>query len=340
MELPFTTPRQVSVRKLSPRIRLKRLHSRKVSRPKGSLSAWIARFMRSKTSSGSPKSVAVRARDLALFLEFFERSVGESPPSRWTPELSREFVKELTRRHPAPGASTINRMLGNLRKFARWLRDRRILESGVMIGVRGVKLPPRRPDWKSLRTEQVLALKEACHQRRASCVRIDQSASRDAAVFHILLETGLKESELVALNCRHVRPVGLVGVRRFGESWSFPLSQEARGWLAEYMEARGRWRGPLFVSRTGGRLAPQDVRRICHRLSQLACKELPPWNHYRANPKDLRDTFLTKVLKKHGVEVAHRVSGSAGLSTIQRLTTIQPRLTPQEEEILRSRSPF
>src|SRR5439155_18371330 len=68
--------------------------------------------------------------------------------------------------------------------------------------------------------------------------------------------------------------------------------------------------GALFLSRTGSRLASQDVRRICQRIAQDADEVYRPWKTGDVTPRILRNTYLMEVATEYGIDVAYQVSGT------------------------------
>jgi integrase/recombinase XerD len=303
--------------------------------PQGdSLVAWASLYFSVHVAGAPRKTEEAKKRDLSLFLSFFASEVGHDKVDAWSPAVSRAFlaslkakVSESTGQPLSP--TTINRVMASLRHFGRWLHGRRPLLAGPPLeGVRDVKTD--HPDWNGLTPRQILRLKAACEQRLAACSRADQNPLLEAAVFHVLLHTGLREFELSSIERKQYHHRGFFDVTRKGHrvTRKVPLPAEARDWLDRYLkESRGDGSGPLFRSRTGQRLTPQDVRRLCHRLSAQASAHLPEKERFRLNPHQLRHTFLKRVADKHGVHVAQKMSGNISIREIFRYTQ------PNQDEI-------
>ena len=292
-----------------------------------SLSAWAALYFQLNVLGSPIKTQQAKQRVLSLFLSFFATEVGHDQVDGWTPAVTKAFLSSLRSRTSAAtgkklAVTTINRVLASVRHFGRWLHQRRPLLAGSPF--EGVKdLVPDRPAWNGLSSRQVLRLKSACEQRLKACTRRDQDPLLEGAVFHVLLNTGLREFELCGLDLAQFHHRGFHGVTRKGQRVSdkVPVPGEARDWLDRYLdESRGREPGPLFLSRRGSRIQEQDVRRICHRISAQACAQLPKDERFRLNPHQLRHTFLKRIADKHGVHVAQRMSGNVSIREVFRYT--------------------
>jgi integrase/recombinase XerD len=290
-----------------------------------SLTAWANLYVSVHVVGAPLKTQEAKRRDLQAFLAWFSTEVGHDQVDGWTPAVSRAFlsamrgrVSEVTGRVLSP--TTVNRVLATVRHFGRWLHAQRPLVAGNPLeGVRGVQVDS--PSWNGLTDRQIMRLRAACEQRVKVCTRADQDPLLEAAVFHVLLHTGLREFELAGLDREQYHHRGFHQVQRKGSrvTKKVPVPAEAMLWLDRYLaERRGPQRGPLFLARTGARIAPQDVRRLCHRLSAQAVAQLPAKERFRLNPHQLRHTFLKRVSDKHGVHVAQRMSGNVSIREIFR----------------------
>jgi len=299
-----------------------------------SLVAWANLYFSVHVAGAPKRTEEAKKRDLSLFLSFFADQIGHDQVDAWTPAVSRAFlaslrarISESTGRPLSP--TTINRVMASLRHFGRWLHTKRPLLAGDPLeAVRDLKID--HPDWNGLTPRQILRLKTACEQRIAACSRADQNPLLEAAVFHVLLHTGLREFELSSLDRKQYHNRGFFDVGRKGHrvTRKVPLPSEARAWLDRYLkESRGDGPGPLFRARTGQRLTPQDVRRLCHRISDQASTHLSERDRFRLNPHQLRHTFLKRVADKHGVHVAQKMSGNISIREIFRYTQ------PNQDEI-------
>ncbi|MBY0377940.1 MAG: tyrosine-type recombinase/integrase [Gammaproteobacteria bacterium] len=292
-----------------------------------SLMAWIELYQALHVRGAPLKTQQAKTRDLTTFVQFFRAEVGHDHIDTWTPAVTKHFqqalLKTISQRTGRPyDPNTVNRVMATVRHFGRWVDQQRPLVAGDPLeGVRDVQVDD--PDWNGLTPRQILRLKAACEQRIKACVRGDQNPLLEAAVFYTLLQSGLRESELVALDIRQYHHRGLYDVQRRKNkrvTAKVPLAQEARDFLDRYLVTRlGAQVGePLFISRYGNRLHEQDVRRICLRLLKQAQAFLSDDEKFRFTPHMLRHTFLKKVTDKHGVHFAQQMSGNISIKEIFR----------------------
>lgn len=300
-----------------------------------SVIAW-ARFYYHVHVKGSPsKTEQAKLGDLHKFLGFMVQEVGHDHADSWTPAVTKHFLKSLQHTVSASTnkpykATTINRILATVRHFARWLHKQRPLLAGDPFArVRDVQADA--PDWNGLTSRQLMRLKSACEQRLVLCKRKNQNPSLEIAVFYLLLQTGLRESEVVSLNVRQYRDRGLHHVKRHKSkkiSTKVPVPRDAREFLEAYLSARQpQPNEPLFLNRYGQRLTGQDVQRICKRILQQASVNLEEAERFRFTPHKLRHTFLKRAADKNGVHFAHEASGNVSIKEIFRYTK------PSQEEI-------
>ena len=115
---------------------------------------------------------------------------------------------------------------------------------------------------------------------------------RDRTLLLVALQTGLRVSELINLDCRdvvlgtgaHVRCMGKGRKER-----STPLRKDSvralRAWRAEH---RGEDDRPLFVSNRGGRLSRDGIERIVRKYVTVAAGNCTTLKNKRVSPHCLR----------------------------------------------------
>ncbi|QEY53229.1 site-specific integrase [Legionella longbeachae] len=231
-------------------------------------------------------------------------------------------------------ATSINRTMATIRHVGRWLHQQRPLLAGDPLAQ--VKdLQTDAPDWNGLTSRQLMRLKSACEQRIKSCTRKNQNPVMEAALFYVLMGTGLRESEVVSLNVEQYRQKGLYNVLRHKSkrvSQKIPLPQESREYLDSYLDKPNAAEyEPLFITRYGTRLKSLDVYRICQRVLKQALAFLPEHEKFEFTPHQLRHTFLKKVTDKHGVHFAQELSGNISIKEIFRYA--KPSLEEIQETI-------
>ncbi len=114
--------------------------------------------------------------------------------------------------------------------------------------------------------------------------RRDAKGLRDLAAVRLLHDLGLRRGEVVSLDLEHVDlDLGTVSVLGKGrtEREAITLPDQTQAALAEWLQARGEWPGPLFTSfdnagKGDGRLTGAGLYAVVRRLGDLAGIKLRP----------------------------------------------------------------
>jgi integrase/recombinase XerC len=175
--------------------------------------------------------------------------------------------------------------------------------------VRREELPARAP--KALSEEQQRRLLRMC----------DRVPARDRAIVVVLLYTGLRLAELVALDVEDVRlsaRKGLVVVRSGkGDAYrEVPLNALVRQvlaeeWLEERPKLAAECERALFVGRSGRRLSKRSVDDVVRGLGKDA--------GVRLSAHLLRHTFLTRMVRQGSdLVLVAELAGHRRLETTRR----------------------
>ncbi|MDO0821952.1 tyrosine-type recombinase/integrase [Desulfosporosinus nitroreducens] len=142
-----------------------------------------------------------------------------------------------------------------------------------------------------------------------------ESIPRDIALITLMLNTGLRISEVAALDIDDLiisdRSGGLkVRLGKGGKFRSVPLNSDTRKALRDYLN--GRTKGPVFLSQRGRgtrRLTSSGIRQVIDQYAYLA--KLP-----ELHPHTLRHTFALNLLKTgEGLEMVAEILGHKSLNT-------------------------
>jgi integrase/recombinase XerC len=271
------------------------------------------------TRNYSPRTARAYRADLAAFLAFWENDFANRPAAKTKlAEVDalavRAHVASLHRARLSP--RSLGRHLSTLRSFFRWACREGYLSRNPTHGLPSPKTP------RSLPRVLTLADTEKLLEADAEV----PFAARDRAMFEFLYATGLRVSELAALDLddldlaqRLVRVFGKGGKERivpFGES----AAEALRAYLPERRAVRSRKRSgdseePVFINRRGGRLTSRSVARTLKaRLRQAG---LPA----DISPHALRHTFATHLLSAGAdLRAIQELLGHASLSATQKYT--------------------
>jgi len=269
----------------------------------------------------SPLSVAAYRRDL----QQLARLAGGTALTALTAADIRRAAGRLHAQGLAP--SSIARMLSAWRAFFRFLSTRQSAGANPALGVRGPRRPQRLP--KALAPDQAVAL--ASHQAGDGAL-----ALRDHAVVELMYSSGLRLSELVALDWR---AFGAEGRQPASHGWidlaereltvtgkgskrrTVPIGRQAVVALRAWLEARSQLtqagERALFVSARGTRLSPRSVQA---RLAQLAART---GIGVHVHPHVLRHSMASHLLQSSGdLRAVQEMLGHANISTTQVYTRL------------------
>ena len=209
--------------------------------------------------------------------------------------------------------ATIARKLATLRSFYKFLVKRNQLTSNPVVAVRTPKQDKKLP--RFLDYEEVKKLLDT--------PSLDNwLGSRDRAIMETLYSTGIRVSELRALNMDDIDFMGeVVHVRGKGKKERIaPIGSSALQIIQHYMEYRNKRAQNnvnfdskvLFVNKFGKRLSTRSVRRKMNKYLKMA--GLDP----AMSPHTLRHSFATHMLN-NGADLrsVQELLGHQSLSTTQ-----------------------
>ena len=244
-------------------------------------------------------------RDLALLADWLARERGRALVDASETDL-REYA---VARHAGSAATSANRRLTVFRRFFRWTVRERLRDSDPTLKLDAARQPLRVP--KSLSEAQVEALLAAPDVETPLGLR-------DRAMLELLYASGLRVSELVALQTVRVSfsegTLHVVG--KGAKERMVPFGEEARGWIERYVrEARaailaGQASDALFVTARGGPMTRQMFWKLIKAHALAAGIAVP------LSPHTLRHAFATHLLN-HGADLrtVQMLLGHADIST-------------------------
>jgi len=209
--------------------------------------------------------------------------------------------------------ATVARKLATLRSFYKFLVKRNYISSSPVISIRTPKQDKKLP--RFLEYEEVKRLLNTPPTNT-------WLGARDRAILETLYSTGIRVSELVALNMDDIDFLGeVVHVRGKGKKERIaPIGSSALQVIQHYMEYRNKRAQSngnfdskvLFVNKHGKRLSTRSVRRKMDKYLKMA--GLDP----AISPHTLRHSFATHMLN-NGADLrsVQELLGHQSLSTTQ-----------------------
>jgi len=239
-----------------------------------------------------------------------------STPNAITLALLRNWLATLTRE--GCSRATIARRAASVRAFTAWCTRR-----GLMTVDPGERLAsPKAGTQLPVVLDQSAATRVMEHAAVAS----DDGAPiavRDRAIIEMLYATGIRVSELCAIDVRDLdldrRTVRVTGKgdKQRVVPFGLPASRAVTDWLAIRSDLVGSRSGQAaFLGARGGRIDPRTVRESVHRLTAQA-------GVASVSPHALRHSAATHVLEGGAdLRAVQELLGHSSLATTQRYTHV------------------
>jgi integrase/recombinase XerD len=273
--------------------------------------AWLRRLRSARRSESTVNAYRI-AIDELLAWTAREQRTSELFDERAIVDHLEDYRQRLD---PAP--ATYHRRFLLLRRFMRWVSQRNRL-ADPFLELQPPAKPRQESDWLT-RTEfaELLQASARPSRRRAGL------AERDQLVLLTLVTTGLRRSELIALDWGDLtiegsRPSLLVRAGKGGRPRRQPLPAQLTSTLRRLRsERKPRPADPVFCGLEGSRLQPTILAGIIARAASRA--ELP--KHVTAHT--LRHTAATWLREATGdARLVAEYLGHADLSTVTRYTHV------------------
>jgi integrase/recombinase XerC len=228
----------------------------------------------------------------------------------WTDLTQSDIRAHIAGRHrQGIGSKSLQRELSAIRSFYNFLLKNRLADNNPAQYVKAPKQSRKLP--KTLDVDQVNGLLEAGAD---SVLEI-----RDLAMFELFYSSGLRLSELAALNLTDIdlpdRSV-IVRAGKGGKSRLLPIGRKAvatlENWLAQRLKMAVVAEPALFISSRGTRLGQRSIQL---RLAQW-CKKKGIAEHL--HPHMLRHSFASHLLESsQDLRAVQELLGHSNISTTQ-----------------------
>ncbi|MBI4059187.1 tyrosine-type recombinase/integrase [Candidatus Microgenomates bacterium] len=244
----------------------------------------------------SDSTIIAYKKDLEQLTEFLAR-LGKTEANSVLAIDLESFLTELAEKKYTP--KSVARKLNAIKGFFRWLRQKSLIGSDPAFSVAHPKYQMPAP--RVLSVLEYRALRDAA-----------RSDPRTAAIVEILLQTGMRISELAALTLDDITPRGIkVGDR------TLPLHSNLKTTIDNYLKTRGSQNSKhLFITKTGRPLLIRNIRSTIERCFVEAGVE-------DATVNDIRNTFIVHQLTR-GVDLVtlSKIVGHKRLSTTERYLSL------------------
>ncbi|MDD5489299.1 MAG: tyrosine-type recombinase/integrase [Candidatus Moranbacteria bacterium] len=247
------------------------------------------------------KSVEVYQRDLLEFCHFIKNS----SLSKLARTHIREFLCFLAKNNNQP--ITRRRKLTSLKNFFAFLEDENLIKSSP---TKNISMPRVREKEPSYLTEREL-------RKLLKAVKEDESkyAKRNEVMIRILIETGIRISELTNLNVGDVDSASktISVIRKGGQKQSLPINTELANEIKKLAKKRNTDE-PLLVSSFKRRITQRRVGLIVHEYLKSAGITKP-----NISVHSLRHSFCTRLLEKGvNLKTIQILAGHKNISTTER----------------------
>lgn len=217
----------------------------------------------------------------------------------------RGFVVRSRKKNLSPASLALR--LSALRSFFDWLVSQGGLKANPAKGIATPKAPRHLP--KNIDVDDV--------NRLLDIDLNDPLAVRDRAMLEVMYGAGLRLSELVNLDLKHLDlESGEVWVMGKGsKERRLPIGRNAVSWIEHWLDLRGLFgadEDALFLSKLGKRISARNVQK---RFAEWGIKQ---GLNSHVHPHKLRHSFATHMLESSGdLRGVQELLGHANLSTTQ-----------------------
>lgn len=254
----------------------------------------------------SSHTVAAYRRDLEHFSHWLVKFYPETHLKSSQAEQIRQYSSTCHRQGLSP--KSLQRRLSALRSFFTYLQKQNKIDINPAADLRAPKQRRKLP--KTLEVDQVGQLLKIAGS--------DDLATRDQAILELFYSSGLRLSELIALNVIDLDcQAKLVRVTGKGRKTRIvPVGKKALQASQKWLKIRGNLAKPaetaFFVSKQGKRLHPRTVQAM------LKKRALEQGMERSVHPHQLRHSFASHLLESSGdLRAVQELLGHADLATTQ-----------------------
>lgn len=259
----------------------------------------------------SPNTIKNYLADIKHFQEFVGVHTGDGV-SAATQNTLKKFVQHLKKSGLA--VSTINRRIQSLRTFYNVLIKEGYRSDNPLDGIKPLKVA-KQNETKWLERHQVRAIFEAIDNYPQG----EEKRVRDRAIISVLVNTGLRVSELCNLKLEHLDfENGIIEVIGKGSKYrKVPFPKASQKAVKRWLQYRDLDTPYLFHTERSPRMTDRAVQHIAQKLSERL--------NFKFTVHQLRHTALKNIADATGkIEIVASVAGHEDVNTSKRY--IEPSL--------------
>jgi len=241
-----------------------------------------------------------------LDLEGFSKFLGATEIEKVDYLNLRKYLAAL--KEKSLGSRSINRHLSSLRSFFKFLTREGLLKTNPILSVSSPKQDKHLPQF--LTEDEVTKLIESAFPKNLK----DERGLRDRAILEAFYSTGMRISELVAINQEDIDFIGgIVKVMGKGRKERIvPIGERAIAVIRDYLKKRKKQAEALFLNKSGRRITTRGVRNIVYKYIRFAGLK------QGISPHTLRHSFATHLLNRGAdLRSIQELLGHVNLSTTQ-----------------------
>ena len=210
------------------------------------LAVVAAEFLQDKKVYCAPKTIENYSEHVGRFLQFAPEELDEL-----STDTIRKYIIKM--RDDNIRSVTIQTYMRSIKVFCRWLYEEGYLEKNIS---KGVKLP--RPDPK---------IKQPLSADEVKIILRELYSPRDRVIFRLMLDAGLRESEVCNLKYDDIDlENNLIRVRnsKFNRNRIVPLCPRLKLWV-NYYKSGGEY---IVLDKSGNKLKPEAIKQIFSKLKK------------------------------------------------------------------------
>jgi len=214
-------------------------------------------------------------------------------------------------------ANTINLTLAGLKGVMKACFNLGIINGDQLMRLNDIKRVrgKRLPSGRSLSKQEIKKLYRVCAQDKSA------AGKRDYAIIAIMLATGIRRSEVIAINIEDYKTrTGLLNIQmgKGNKQRTAYLNTESRKIVKQWLNSRGKQKGYLFNPTTKiGRI--QNRQLVSHTIYEIIKNRAEQAKIETCKPHDLRRTFVTQLLEA-GIDIntTRQLAGHTDIQTTAR----------------------